>query len=64
MGNLHCNLNAWSNVNRNGDRYPNIGIPENNFEVEYYEVVLLALSRLFWVIRLIKFAKSETCTKN
>ncbi|GBC19318.2 hypothetical protein GLOIN_2v275216 [Rhizophagus irregularis DAOM 181602=DAOM 197198] len=39
MGNLHCNLNGWSNVNRgDGDRYPNIGIPENNFKVEYYEV--------------------------
>ncbi|PKC04284.1 hypothetical protein RhiirA5_422471 [Rhizophagus irregularis] len=39
MGNLHCYLNGWSNVNRgDGDRYPNIGIPENNFKVEYYEV--------------------------
>ncbi|CAB4392658.1 unnamed protein product [Rhizophagus irregularis] len=42
MGNLHCNLNIWSNVNRgDGDRYPNIGIPENNFKVEYYEVFQL-----------------------
>ncbi|CAB4392661.1 unnamed protein product [Rhizophagus irregularis] len=39
MGNLHSNRNGWSNVNRgDGDRYPNIGIPENHFTVEYYEV--------------------------
>ncbi|RGB23128.1 hypothetical protein C1646_774966, partial [Rhizophagus diaphanus] len=36
MGTLHCNQNKWSNSN-NGN-YPNIGIPENTFTVEYYEV--------------------------
>ncbi|CAB4432693.1 unnamed protein product [Rhizophagus irregularis] len=45
MGNLHCYLNAWSNFDRNGDRYPNIGIPENNFEVEYYEVFQVLISK-------------------
>ncbi|POG69940.1 hypothetical protein GLOIN_2v1479669 [Rhizophagus irregularis DAOM 181602=DAOM 197198] len=35
MGNLHCNRNKWSNSDCN---YPNVGIPENNFTVEYYEV--------------------------
>ena len=35
MGNLRCDNNNWSNINR--DRYPSIGIPAN-FEVEDYEV--------------------------
>ncbi|PKY31936.1 hypothetical protein RhiirB3_449794, partial [Rhizophagus irregularis] len=39
MGNLYCYQNKWSNLDRgDGNRYPNIGIPENNFTVEYYEV--------------------------
>ncbi|PKC62389.1 hypothetical protein RhiirA1_465188, partial [Rhizophagus irregularis] len=48
MGNLHCYLNAWSNFDRNGDRYPNIGIPENNFEVEYYEVFQVLIKNKFF----------------
>jgi hypothetical protein len=38
MGNLYCNNNNWTNIDRGErDRYPNVGIPAN-FEVEYYEV--------------------------
>ncbi|CAB4441808.1 unnamed protein product [Rhizophagus irregularis] len=35
MGNLHCDQNKWSNSDGN---YPNIGIPENYFTIEDYEV--------------------------
>ncbi|GBC01814.1 hypothetical protein RclHR1_04340011 [Rhizophagus clarus] len=39
MGNIYSEYNNWSNKNRgHGDIYPDIGIPENNFKVEDYEV--------------------------
>ncbi|GBB84974.1 hypothetical protein RclHR1_11570003 [Rhizophagus clarus] len=45
MGNLYCEYNSWSNrIQYDGERYPNIGIPEY-FTIEDYEVFQIIKNR-------------------